>query len=247
MVLFANGKVGVQVLNHLIKVDDRPTLCVFHEPEEQRCGKELLKSARTAQIDSITVNQLSPERLKQISPTLGVSAYFGKIFKSDILNCFPQGILNLHPSFLPYNKGKNSNVWPLVDGTPAGVTIHRLDESIDTGPILVQRRIDMHAFDTAETLYHRLEKHMFLLFKDHWKDLKNNTIDIQPQHAKGTHHWGKELNQLKALDLDESMTMGDAINRLRACTFRPHPGARFSYQGRSYEVRIEISEVDPCE
>ena len=132
IVLFANGEVGVQVLNHLIMVGDPPALCVFHEPEEQRCGNELVQSARNAQIDSITVNQLSAERLKPLNPSLGISAYFGKIFKSDILNCFPQGIINLHPSFLPYNKGKNSNVWPLVDGTPAGVTIHRLDESIDS-------------------------------------------------------------------------------------------------------------------
>ena len=127
------------------------------------------------------------------------------------------------------------------------MSIHRLDEAIDTGPLLVQRRVEVTPADTALSLYLRLEAAMVDLFVSQWASLKDNLVAVQNQEGLGTHHWGRELGRLKALDLDETMTMRAAINRLRACTFEPHPGGEFTENGRRYQIRIQIEQVDPCD
>ena len=55
-----------------------------------------------------------------------------KIFKKNFLSKFKQN-LNLHPSFLPYNKGSDPYYFSLINQTPIGITIHEMDEKIDNG------------------------------------------------------------------------------------------------------------------
>ena len=50
-------------------------------------------------------------------------------------------IVNLHISYLPFNRGSHPNFWSHFDDTPSGVTIHLIDEGIDTGPYLFQKRV----------------------------------------------------------------------------------------------------------
>lgn len=131
----------------------------------------------------------------------------------------------------------------LIDSTPAGVTIHRIDTGVDTGPILIQKTVQIYQTDTAKTLHKRLEKEMFKLFALNWDKLKDEKIKLVQQSKKGTKHLGHELSRLKNQDLEAKMTMREAINLLRACTFSPFSGARFSIEKKSYEVEIKIREV----
>ena len=48
--------------------------------------------------------------------------------------------INLHLSYLPFNRGKNPNVWSIIESTPCGATIHKIDEKIDTGKIYVRKK-----------------------------------------------------------------------------------------------------------
>ena len=55
-------------------------------------------------------------------------------------------IYNLHISFLPYNRGAHPNFWSFIENTPSGVTIHKIDQGIDTGKIIFQKMIDFELF-----------------------------------------------------------------------------------------------------
>ncbi len=59
-------------------------------------------------------------------------------------------IINLHISFLPWNRGAHPNFWSFYDDTPKGVTIHLIDEGIDTGAIIYQKEI---TFDRNEKTF----------------------------------------------------------------------------------------------
>ena len=48
-------------------------------------------------------------------------------------------LINLHISYLPYNRGSYPNYWSFKENTPNGVSIHHIDDGIDTGPVLVQK------------------------------------------------------------------------------------------------------------
>ena len=95
--------------------------------------------------------------------------YRNKI-SSKVLSLFdPSRRINLHISYLPWNKGADPNLWSWIDKTPKGVSIHQLDSGIDTGPICHRRHIALVADeDTLRTSYEKLSKGMFELFKDTW-------------------------------------------------------------------------------
>tara|TARA_A100001015_G_C14694995_1_gene595951 strand:- start:184 stop:570 length:387 start_codon:yes stop_codon:yes gene_type:complete len=67
--------------------------------------------------------------------------YRHKIGK-EILSKYKNKIINLHISYLPYNKGAHPNFWSFADNTPSGVTIHEVNEDLDSGRIIYQKKID---------------------------------------------------------------------------------------------------------
>ena len=75
------------------------------------------------------------------SPNFDLIISFGYKFliKKYFLEKSKCPIINIHISYLPYNKGYHPNFWAFFENTPSGVTIHLVDEGIDTGPILFQK------------------------------------------------------------------------------------------------------------
>ena len=88
------------------------------------------------------------------------------------------GFLNLHPSFLPYNKGWNTPSWAILDKTPYGATLHFMDQTLDEGDIIHQKRIDVLTVDTANNLYKKIlkleEEVFFEAFDELWKGSTNS-------------------------------------------------------------------------
>jgi methionyl-tRNA formyltransferase len=82
--------------------------------------------------DKTLVNQLD-----NAAPLdLGVLAWWPKIISKEIIKRPNLGFVNTHPSMLPYNRGKHYNFWALVEQTTFGVSIHLVDEGIDSGDIV---------------------------------------------------------------------------------------------------------------
>ena len=65
-----------------------------------------------------------------------VSFGYKKIIPKNILKYAKRPIINLHMSFLPFNRGAHPNFWSFVNKTPSGVTIHEINNGVDTGPII---------------------------------------------------------------------------------------------------------------
>lgn len=98
-----------------------------------------------------------------------VSYGYRYIIQADVLNFMKGRIINMHISYLPWNRGADPNLWSFLEDTPKGVTIHYVDEGIDTGDIIAQRELffepDRH---TLSTTYSQLHKEMISLFKETW-------------------------------------------------------------------------------
>ncbi len=86
-----------------------------------------------------------------------------------------RGVLNLHPSYLPYNRGWHTPTWAILDGTPAGASLHYVDESLDTGDIVCQRHAVIDPADTAHTLYAKLKKLEVEVFKEGWQQITDGS------------------------------------------------------------------------
>lgn len=136
--------------------------------------------------------QVTEEKLSVDSPFIKeadflISYGYRHILKPEILNCFPNRAINIHISFLPWNRGADPNLRSFLENTPKGVTIHYLDEGIDTGDILVQTQTEFTR-DTLRTSYDKLNALAIGLFKQSWLDIRNGSIQAKPQPSGGSLH-----------------------------------------------------------
>jgi methionyl-tRNA formyltransferase len=249
VVAFVNNAVGLETLRAIQRNGDTIVAVVVHPLESASLHREILDVAidndsavieSTALADSSTIRQLV-----DLTPDIGVSAFFGHILRSEIIDIFKRGIINLHPSFLPYNRGSYPNVWSIVDGTPIGATIHYIDEGIDTGPIIDQSQIEITPEDTGESLYSRLESACNKLFSRTWPKISQagGVLPASTQHlAAGTIHRIKDTKQIDCIDIEAQYKASDLLNVIRARTFAGYHGAYFESDGTKYFLQIKIEK-----
>ena len=95
--------------------------------------------------------------IKEHAATVGLLMTFPFIIPNDILQLPPQGFINFHYGLLPACRGPQPILWHLLNNDKeAGVTVHKVDEGIDTGPVIMQEKIPIEDNDTYGTLQSRL-------------------------------------------------------------------------------------------
>lgn len=162
--------------------------------------------------DSIHLDFLILNRIDFI-----ISYGYRKIIKPDIIKFMGESIINLHISFLPFNRGSHPNLWSHIENTQCGISIHIIDEGIDTGKILLRKKIHFnlkkHSFSSS---YEILKKEIESLFENNWKDIRANKILGFFPKEKGTYHERNEgLEMISKLDKKWDTNISKAINILR--------------------------------
>ncbi|MDP7367711.1 MAG: formyltransferase family protein [Candidatus Pacebacteria bacterium] len=153
--------------------------------------------------------------LERYNPDFIVSYGYRHIIKKDILDLYNGRAINLHVSYLPWNKGADPNFWSLVENTPRGVTIHYLDGGVDTGDIIVQKEVEFTNNATLATSYEKLQTAIQELFKENWEAIKSGKVSRIKQTEKGTFHKVKEKEPLMHLlkdDWDTSISVLEEYN-----------------------------------
>jgi len=97
------------------------------------------------------------DAVRRIDPDLIAIAAFGQILREGIIEVPRLACINLHPSLLPAYRGPNPFYWVLANGeTETGITVHHVDTGIDTGDIVLQRRLPLEPDETEATLRDRM-------------------------------------------------------------------------------------------
>jgi len=249
IVYLGNNWVGWQILRWLKEQNEEIVGLVIHPPSKQKYTKEILQVADLPSERVFDGSQLhNPELLaaiRKLAPDIGLSVLFDYILRREFLDIFPRGVINLHPALLPYNRGQYPNVWSIVEGTPAGVTLHYIDEGIDTGDIIAQKEVPVEPIDTGETLYRKLEKACVDLFKETWPLIRSGQAPRVPQRkGEGTYHRTSDVDKIDRIDLNRTYTARELIDIIRARTFPPYPGAYFEHQGRKIYLRLQLLYED---
>lgn len=135
-------------------------------------------------------DKLNREVLKDID--FIISFGYRHIIKPEVIKLFLNKIVNLHISYLPYNRGADPNLWSFLEKTPAGVTIHYIDEGIDTGDILCQKMINFSNNETLVTSYNILTNEIEKLFYENWEEIKHWRLKGKKQDGHGTFHLVKD-------------------------------------------------------
>ena len=245
VLLFLNNWGAWEVAKWLRQRNEDIVGLVLQPPNDRRFADEILATLNLPSDKIWLSNQLrDPDtiaKFRALRPDIGISAFFGCILKPEMIQIFPSGCINLHSAFLPYNGGWHTNVWPIIDGTPAGVTVHYIDPGVDTGDIIAQRRIPIEPTDTGGSLHEKITRDQVELFKEIWPLLREGKNSRTPQDlSKATLHRKAEVAEISRIDLDRTYRANDLINLLRARTYPPYPSAFYMEGEERTYVRIEL-------
>jgi methionyl-tRNA formyltransferase len=184
--------------------------------------------------------------IRQLDLDFIVCVHFPYIVTPDVLSLPRKGVLNLHPAYLPYNRGWHTASWAILEDTPIGATFHFMDEGIDAGDIIKQRRLDIHPGDTANTLYLCIKQLEIDVFKEAWVEVESGAYTRHSQkELKGTAHNRKDLlkTEVQKIELDRRYVARDLIKQFRALTTnRISEASYYEVDGKRYRVQIMISE-----
>lgn len=128
-----------------------------------------------------------------------ISYGYRRIIKGTDLSRFKGKIINIHMSLLPWNRGAYPNYWSWRDRTPKGVTIHEINDGIDTGPILAQMELPLKASEyTLRTSYDALHVAAIQLFSVAWPLIRCGKIEgrrqVTLQGVRGSYHASAQSN-----------------------------------------------------
>jgi len=176
-----------------------------------------------------------------MSIDLALVAWWPKLIRHPLLRVAKHGMINTHPSLLPHNRGKHYNFWALVEEAPFGVTLHFVEDGIDSGDIVAQQPIAYDWEDTGETLFVKARQAMVSLVAQTYPTLRTLSIPRRGQDTSlGSLHFARELDAASAFDINQSYSARHLLNVLRARTFAGHPAAWFADDNNEYEVRVDI-------
>ena len=247
----ADREIGVWVLDYLLGAGFRPSALLTPDPSRASHAAELTDRCNFLPRDRVFhgAQAFSPgaiESLRGLNLDVIVGVHFPLIVPQAVLDLPRQGMLNLHPAYLPYNRGWHTASWAILDQTPIGATLHFMDAGVDTGDVVHQRALDVLPSDTAHTLYQRLLRLELEVFKEAWPAFAAGNSKRRPQdHALATVHKRRDLldEAVQRIDLDAGVKAGDLIRRLRALTTdRWEEAAYFEAGGKRYRVRVEVRE-----
>jgi methionyl-tRNA formyltransferase len=98
---------------------------------------------------------------------IAISIHYPHILPESLLQQYAAAY-NLHPGYLPWGRGYYPIFWALLEGTPAGATLHRMTAQVDKGPIVAQVRVPYTEADTGGSLFLRVREAEKQLFKEYW-------------------------------------------------------------------------------
>ncbi len=213
--------------------DELLALCSFLEPGRVLRGRQFREPEGVALLSRLDLDYI-------------ICVHFPYMVSEEVLSIPRVGVLNLHPAYLPYNRGWHTPSWAILEETAAGATLHFMDEGTDTGDIVHQKRLEVSWGDTAHSLYQRLKQLEREVFKEAWPELVSHSYERTPQNPnEGTFHKRAQLltQDVRRIDLAAMVNAGDLVRRLRALTTNGvDEAAYYETDGKRYRIQVLIEE-----
>jgi methionyl-tRNA formyltransferase len=181
------------------------------------------------------------EQMRAHSPDLAVVVAYGQILPRALLDVVPFGFLNIHASLLPRYRGAAPIQWAIWNGDPeTGVTIMKLDDGLDTGPILGQAATPIRDADDAQSLHDRLSRMGAGLLLETVPPYTAGELVPQPQPLAGA-SYARKITRADG-GLDWSHPARQLWNQTRALV--PWPGSFTRLPLELGSLLLKIWETD---
>lgn len=185
-----------------------------NEPGEDNWQRSYLKYINSE--PGITLSTI--EQMYDIEDLIFLSVEYDRIIRPHLFKT--KYLYNIHFSLLPAYKGVYPSVWPILNGEDyAGVTLHKMDQGIDTGDIIVQKRFKLSPKETSFSLYTRLIDEGTKLVDNNIDNIINNHYHSYPQPIIGSTYYSKMSIDYANLAIDLNVTAAQLDRQVRAFYF----------------------------
>ena len=172
---------------------------------------------------------------------LGFLLWWPTILDEKIINKFKTGIVNFHPSYLPFGRGKDPYFWSIINDEPFGISCHFIDKKIDSGSLIVQKSIPKDWTDTGESLREKAIKELKLMIKDWVSKVLRSDYELE-KIVDLTVNYRKDMLNRSFVELDSQYTFREFLNLIRAKSNSDHIGVIFSDSDDHFHVKLQIEE-----
>lgn len=225
---FADGPWSHEALKKIIS--DKRFELAFIVPRFDSQDPVLKEWADKLKVDYLPIQNVNcPDAIQQLATygaDLFVSMSFNQILKKNILVAAPKGFINCHAGALPFYRGRNILNWVLInDEKEFGVTVHYVDEGIDTGDIIRQQKWPITDMDDYSTLLNQAIEACAQLLYEALGDIEVDAVNRMQQNS--IHAVGSYFGRRRDGDewIDWNWTSRRIFNFIRAITM-PGPCAR---------------------
>ena len=211
-------------------------------PRPAQRGRKVRPSPVSLRAEAAGIEVRTPPSLKPaeaqaafaaLEPDLAVTVAYGLILPPAVLSAPRLGCINAHASLLPRWRGAAPIQRAIMaDDTETGVTVMRMDEGLDTGPILMAEAVPIGPETTGGTLHDTLAALSARMVMDALSALAAGTLAETPQHADGATYAAKLEKQEAAIDWRAPAARIERTVRALA----PAPGAWFSHGGGRIKI-----------
>jgi len=246
IILVGQGPFGEKVLDTLIRQGE-DIVGVFC-PKDKR-GEAMAATATRSEVALYRPDKMKDAEVREayldLSPDLVILAFVTDIIPEALLDIPPIGTICYHPSLLPRHRGASGINWAVIQGdTRTGLTILWVDKGIDSGPILLQKEVEILPDDTTGSLYFN---QLFDMGVDAIVEavalIKSGKVPKSPQDDSLATYEPPCDDTVAAVDW--SKPASDVYNLVRGCD--PQPGAYSMLKGskvRFYKARLLEPLVD---
>lgn len=245
-----NRKISCNILKFIIEKGYKPEALFITDDQDSNDSDELVKiSGLSEDLIFRGKNVIKDQKIIDLLKTLDldyiIGIHYPYIIPTKLLNLPKIGFLNLHPAYLPFNKGWNTPTWAIVDKTVYGATLHFMSEKLDEGDIIHQKKIDVYSYDTANTLYNRVLRTEEEVFYEAFDSLINLRPKRKKQIEKGTSYKKSDLKKIQEFSLDDNIKVEEFLNKLRALTTNNQEEMAYYFDNnKKIGVRVEFFELD---
>jgi methionyl-tRNA formyltransferase len=206
-----------------------------HEHETERHEAAIRQLAESHGLALREAKSLqNPDLVTWVRDELGAEVAFAVgvrvLLPATLYTAFPQGCWGVHDSLLPAYRGFAPLNWAIINGeTETGVSLFRVGDGVDTGDVLLQRRVPIGPAETAPEVYEKVCAATIAVVLEGYRLLRDHAAHPKPQdHSRATHTCSR-----KPADglIDWSRPTRSIFNLIRALTF-PYPGAYTHLAGR---------------
>ncbi len=170
-----------------------------------------------------------------------LSAHCKQIFPKEIVNKIL--CINIHPGYNPYNRGWYPHIFSICNKLPTGATLHIMDEKVDHGPIIFQEKVEINDWETSFDVYNKILELEVKIIHNYIEKIIHNEFETKEPISEGNINTKEDFNKLCKLDLNEILSLREAIDRLRALTHGNYKNAYFfDEKGNKIYVKILLEK-----